>query len=740
MGKKVLASFRMNDAHFTSPDDPNVSEFWKQHAKLALGPDYGYYGGCLNYASDVVRGHFFDRVVEFADLYPEVDGFELDAMRSPFFFPPGKGPEHAPLFTEMVRRIKTALAERAKRLKRPDYLLSINVPLTPELALECGLDVAAWDAERLFDYVSVGTYQAYMNHPIERWKKLLVARHAGLCLHRLLAADRAVPRTGGVPRGGRQRLRPAAPTGSTCSTTRACSRLATQMPGAVDEGRRRAAGHAGLRTPGFQQGRPGAGRDRPGGVAASARTSGFCSTSATTPAIAITTRTWPASIARRPSRRLKADVPVLRRLRPRPGDHAAVQDRERDPERAVRGEPERPAAGARAMRVRYAANGRDTRIHTVTLVPYLEYEIALRPDGILRGRERPGSDARAARRRSAGEDQPGGGGASRGLRAGDGVNYFAHALPFLDDPWMVAATGVPDMLVVADRSVRLRSKHVVPFLEHPDPTTRTVARGLLQHFRDDAAFHDSRAFAELSLELTVMSRDALGGPSGLGPRFLGHLLVELLLDAALVAEAPDRLDAYYRAMESVDGRVIQEAVNQMAPRPTERLAAMFSAIVRERFLWDYLDDARLWRRLNQVMRRVGLDALGEGFQEVLPPRGAGWRTVVTSFCRAFPYSPALLRGRPAPLFVSTAVRRGTVPFLWRPATKTGTVPFAAGWGYSVGAIFAAGAATAGAPGIAVLARAIVAKLAHGVSGLHRCNAMDGGWDGRVVPVGGGKKS
>jgi hypothetical protein len=163
----------MNDAHFTSTQNPNVSAFWKQHAKLALGPAYGYYGGCLNYASDVVRTHFFDRVVEFAGLYPEVDGIELDALRSPFFFPPGKGKEHAPLFTDLVRRIKAALAAQAKRRKRSEYLLTINVPLTPELALECGLDVAAWDAERLFDNVSVGTYQATMNHPVERWKKRL---------------------------------------------------------------------------------------------------------------------------------------------------------------------------------------------------------------------------------------------------------------------------------------------------------------------------------------------------------------------------------------------------------------------------------------------------------------------------------------------------------------------------------------------------------------------------------------
>ena len=37
------------------------------------------------------------------------------------------------------------------------------------------------------------------------------------------------------------------------------------------------------------------------------------------------------------------------------------------------------------LRVRYAANGRDTRIHTVKLGPYLEYEASLRPDQLCRG-------------------------------------------------------------------------------------------------------------------------------------------------------------------------------------------------------------------------------------------------------------------------------------------------------------------------------------------------------------------
>ena len=68
----------------------------------------------------------------------------------------------------------------------------------------------------------------------------------------------------------------------------------------------------------------------------------------------------------------------------------------------------------------------------------------------------------------------------------------------------------------------------------------------------------------------------------------------------------------------VDGRRVEEAVNRMTPRRTAKLAPMISRFCRERILWDYLEDAKLLVRLNQVMRRVGLDQLPERLREVLP--------------------------------------------------------------------------------------------------------------------------
>jgi len=198
------------------------------------------------------------------------------------------------------------------------------------------------------------------------------------------------------------------------------------------------------------------------------------------------------------------------------------------------------------------------------------------------------------------------------------MNYLAHALPFLDEPYVAAGSGVPDMLVVVDRGIRIRTKHVRPFLADRDPLAAAGGRGIAQHLRDDARFHESAAFVRLSGELSVRFAEVLDEPSGMRPRFLGHLLVELLLDAALAAESPGRLARYYEALAAVDPERLERAVNRMASRPTGRLAAMIRGILAERFLPDYLEDATLMVRLNQIMRRVGFAPLPPGFQAALP--------------------------------------------------------------------------------------------------------------------------
>ncbi|MBN2581294.1 MAG: hypothetical protein JXB10_20100 [Pirellulales bacterium] len=197
------------------------------------------------------------------------------------------------------------------------------------------------------------------------------------------------------------------------------------------------------------------------------------------------------------------------------------------------------------------------------------------------------------------------------------MNYLAHSLFSNGDPYFLAGTSVPDWLAAADRRVRLRARRVEEFLEDADPVVAVVAQGVLRHLHDDAWFHANVAFGELTWELSVKVRRVVGN-EGFGANYIAHLLVEVLLDAALAAEDPSRVQCYYQTLEKTDPRRVEAAVGRMAVRPTRRLAPFIRLFLAERILWDYLEDGRLMVRLNQVMRRVHLPPLPESFTDVLP--------------------------------------------------------------------------------------------------------------------------
>ncbi|HEV3417702.1 MAG TPA: hypothetical protein VG056_12835, partial [Pirellulales bacterium] len=141
------------------------------------------------------------------------------------------------------------------------------------------------------------------------------------------------------------------------------------------------------------------------------------------------------------------------------------------------------------------------------------------------------------------------------------MNYFAHGRDHVDDPYFLAGTAVPDWLSVVDRKVRARAQRAAPLMENPDPRVASVARGIVRHHRDDAWFHETRAFGELCWRFTADVRDALPPDDSLRPSFLGHILVELLLDDTLIHRDPVRLNRYYRAMASVEPAVVEQVVN-----------------------------------------------------------------------------------------------------------------------------------------------------------------------------------
>ncbi len=199
------------------------------------------------------------------------------------------------------------------------------------------------------------------------------------------------------------------------------------------------------------------------------------------------------------------------------------------------------------------------------------------------------------------------------------MNYFAHGMHYVDRPYFLAGTAIPDWLTVADRSVRVRHEHAEKSVDGSASIDDELARGVLQHIADDRWFHCTPAFYEATGLVSRLFADALGGEDGFRFGFLGHITTELLLDRVLIERDPGLLDAYYAAVACVDPTRVEQAVNRMSGKNTTQLALFIPLFHREQFLRDYLEAARLLYRLNQVMRRIKLNRLPDTVEQILEP-------------------------------------------------------------------------------------------------------------------------
>ncbi len=192
------------------------------------------------------------------------------------------------------------------------------------------------------------------------------------------------------------------------------------------------------------------------------------------------------------------------------------------------------------------------------------------------------------------------------------MNYLSHGYRFLDDPWFLAGTAVPDWLSVVNRRMRARSRLVEPIVATTnDDATRQLGKGILQHHHDDAVFHTCETFVMLEAQAAAKFRKIMPDRYDHRPGFLGHIVVELLLDTIIEERQPGILDRYYSTLNRIDPLVLQDLINSMATTSSDKLAWFIQRFHEERFLADYQTNEGLMLRLNQVMKRVKLPSLPE---------------------------------------------------------------------------------------------------------------------------------
>ncbi len=165
-GIAPFISYRMNDHHYLNQPDAFIHPaIWRNNPSFWIGDGDRHF----DYINQEVRDYYFSLLNELVDNY-DIDGLELDFMRSPIYFHKNNLADGIIVMTGFVRKIRNMLDEYgAKRNKR--LSLCVRVPNTIEAALEIGLDVATWDSEGLIDIINISSF--FMNSPnldIESYK------------------------------------------------------------------------------------------------------------------------------------------------------------------------------------------------------------------------------------------------------------------------------------------------------------------------------------------------------------------------------------------------------------------------------------------------------------------------------------------------------------------------------------------------------------------------------------------
>jgi hypothetical protein len=181
---------------------------------------------------------------------------------------------------------------------------------------------------------------------------------------------------------------------------------------------------------------------------------------------------------------------------------------------------------------------------------------------------------------------------------------------------------MPDWIRVVDKRTRVRSKTVKNYLdrhiENCTPESLAFCHGILQHHTDDDWFHNTETFLALNVQFARELRELMGDDASMRAGFVGHISIELLLDAILIDRSPGELADYYRVLESLDPQAIESTLASILGRPVPNVGKLIRRFSIERFMYDYLEDTRLLRRLNQIMTRVNLPCLPEAMIQWLP--------------------------------------------------------------------------------------------------------------------------
>lgn len=168
-------SVRMNDLHFNNiPDAFWHCSFWRERSDLWVDPDdESGPGRAYNYGKPEVREHHLALIRELLERY-DLDGIELDWIRTPPYFPPGTEEINGQVLTEFTGAVRELAQVASARLGHP-VKVGARLPTRMESGRRLGLDGLAWARGGVVDQLVLSSLVAVIEFdiPIAEWRQAL---------------------------------------------------------------------------------------------------------------------------------------------------------------------------------------------------------------------------------------------------------------------------------------------------------------------------------------------------------------------------------------------------------------------------------------------------------------------------------------------------------------------------------------------------------------------------------------
>ncbi len=154
-GNAALISYRMNDAHHlewtVKGNAPGYTahannKFYSDHPQYRMAPPPATDGRSRvhNWLHKGARDYKLALLREITEVYPQMDGFELDWMRYPHLFPDGTAqPKRNAIMLEFIKEVR-GLLDALEKTDGKHRWLGVRIPTDPKAWPEIGLNPKTW--------------------------------------------------------------------------------------------------------------------------------------------------------------------------------------------------------------------------------------------------------------------------------------------------------------------------------------------------------------------------------------------------------------------------------------------------------------------------------------------------------------------------------------------------------------------------------------------------------------------